>query len=243
MNYKSLCEQIYLAWRSSPYQFIDFSKDFETNHLPEPYYSIKSGSNPLIILNNNPGSTLAFQEHSSVLNEIPDEFDYSHVSSWLKDKYVNSDIISRTARTRILRTEQIEEALGCDGVENVETFFLHSSSFNKEKFIRNYSNNEIVKSYISLLSEYLDNRPVLIVSAVGTKRSLNLMEVSNNKWIKYQSAVAGLDLDVAGFYGITTKEGKITSALIAKDNKFLVCTMGSNTIPKNTFLTIKEFMK
>ena len=45
---------------------------------------------------------------------------------------------------------------------------------------------------------------------------------------------AGLDLDEAKFKPITSKDKKVTSAVLMHGDKFMICTMGSNSIPKNT---------
>ncbi len=240
MNYKNFCEQIYLNWRESPTNFDEFSKDFQNNYLPEPYYSIRVGNNPLFILNNNPGGSLSFQEHSLFLKTFPNASTYTDVSLWLMDKYTgNNAIIGGAAKTRVNRITQIAATLGYDGVENVETFFLHSNSFSKKMFLKKFSQNNTVNQYINTLTAYLIDKPVLIVSAISSKNSLNLLEVSNNSWIKYQAEIAGLNLKEASFYGITSKNQKITAGLIKHRNKFLVCTMGSNTIPKNTYLRLQ----
>jgi hypothetical protein len=241
MNYKTFCDQIYMTWRTSPNQFTDFSKDFDISHLPEPYYPIKKGRNPLIVLNNNPGGVLLFQEHSSILKEFPATVSYSDISDWLKDKYTNDDtIINGTAKTRISRIIQIEKIIDCDGIENVEAFFLHSNSFNKTQFLKNHLKNEITKKYAALLKNYLIDKSVLIVSAISSRNSPNLKEISNNSWLKHQAEIAGLCFDTASFHEITVKNKKITSCLIANNNKFLICTMGSNTIPKNTYSIIEQ---
>ena len=75
--------------------------------------------------------------------------------------------------------------------------------------------------------------PVLIVACVGSKESLSIKSIKKNSWLEFQAALIDLDLSTVNFRKITQKEDKITSGIFYRDNKYLLCCMGSNNIPND----------
>jgi hypothetical protein len=234
LGYKNLCERIYRDWRGAPVRFSDFDSDFNFFSLPEPYYPLVLGENALVVLNNNPGGVLPFQHHSAISSRFADEVTYAEVAEWLMGQYAGPESeIGPAARTRNRRITEVAEALGFDGVENVETFFMHSRAFNKAGFLRDLRSNDLVREYTESLSSYLAERSVAIVAAVGSGGSLTVESLMQSEWLRYQTQIAGLELDRADLTPITEKSGKVTSCLVRYENKHMICMMGSNNIPRD----------
>ncbi|MFC1761184.1 hypothetical protein ACFL6U_03790 [Planctomycetota bacterium] len=232
MDYKNLCEKIYRTWRNDPKKFSDFDSDFNMFSLPEPYFPLVEGNNQLVVLNNNPGDVLSFQYHTYILEHFDADVRYNDVACWLMERYTSKEtIISVSAKARNWKIEKVASALGYDGVENVETFFLHSSSFNKKKFLRNYIDNGIVVEYRNALCSYLYDRPVVVVAAVGSGSNLSVEDVAGSPWLSYQASIVGLEFRKAKLTPVTTRGDKITSGIIRQGKKVLICNMGSNNIP------------
>ena len=232
MDYKDYCEQIYQSWLSDPKHFSTFDSDFNMFSLPEPYYPLSKGDNSLVVLNNNPGGALNFQYHTYILKQFGADSSYKEVASWLMEKYTAKDsAIGGSANARNKKIAKIANAMGYDSVENVETFFLHSGSFNKPRFLKNYVKHAAVVEYKESLKSYLADRSVVIVAAVGTGSSLSISGLRSSPWLEYQVDIAGLDFSQSSLEPLTTKNGKVTSGIVRNQNKILICSMGSNNIP------------
>lgn len=144
MSYKTLCEEIYRDWRSDPSSLSEFSDDFAIEHLPEPYLPVRFGETGLVVLNNNPGQVHPFQHHSSISSRFSAEVAYKEISHWLMAQYIGQESeINRAAKSRIARMFALADALGCEGIENVEMFFLHSSRFNKDRFLSRHGRRDV----------------------------------------------------------------------------------------------------
>lgn len=235
MKYKMLCERIHQEWRADKDHFSDFSPDFDSTYLPEPYFPIKSGDNELVVLNNNPGKVKREQSHAYIHSKFSAHTRYADVADWLSEIYINGKPkINANAASRNIKVLEVADALGATGVESLETFFLHSKNFNKTKYLRKYLNHPIVVKYNEALHEYLRNKAVLIVTAIGTQSSINARNVIKNDWLKFQADIAGMNLKAADFKPLTKKERKVTSCILREGNKIMVCMMGSNNIPVKT---------
>jgi len=234
MHYKDLCEEIYREWRHYPGHFSDFDSDFNLFSLPEPYFPLRDGGNEIVVLNNNPGGVLDFQLHSAILREVGDLETYQDVSRRLQDKYTGEDrVISSAAHARNERVKDVADALGHGGIENVETFYLHSSSFDKKRFLKQYRTHPMVVAYTDALRAYLARRPVVIIAAVASSESLTSRTIAASEWLCFQAGIAGFEIAKAKREAITKKSHKTTSGVFRYGDKTLICTMGSNNIPKD----------
>ena len=109
--YKDLCETLYREWRKAPKYFSEFDSDFNMFSLPEPYYPLEEGRNPLVVLNNNPGGVLDFQHHDFILKEFSDGEDYSAVARWLMKEYgKGSSVIGGAGSTQITEKPAVPRA-------------------------------------------------------------------------------------------------------------------------------------
>lgn len=233
MGYKDLCEEIYREWRRYPGYFSDFDSDFNLFSLPEPYFPLRDGGDELVVLNNNPGGVLRFQLHSEILKKFDESCSYAEISRHLQSQYTGPDrIIQGAAHARNEHIKKVASALGYSGVENVETFFLHSSKFDKKVFLKKYRTDSRVVTYVNALREYLAPRPVLIVAAIASGESLTGKAVMASEWLRFQADIAGFDITAAKREAVTKKGDKTTSAIFRSGDKALICMMGSNNIPK-----------
>ena len=232
MDYKALCEEIYRSWRKDPRSLSEFADDFEIEHLPEPYYPTRLGDTRLVVVNNNPGCVRDFQHHTHVTKTFSNEVSYEVISRWLMEQYdPKTSEINANAKSRIAKMIGIADVMGCEGVENVEMFFLHSKQFNKTRFLKNYAGKELVKTYQTSLLDYLADNKVLIVTAVGTTMRLDIETLSQSPWVREQARIASLDLEKAEIRYPTRKNDRPTSAVVRAGDKVLICCMGTNNIP------------
>lgn len=134
-----------------------------------------------------------------------------------------------TAKSRLDKMKQICSALGFDGLENVETFFLHSSNMNKDKFLKKYK--EKVAEYINCLKAYLKDKTVLVVCAIATKESISRKTIMTSDWLMYQAEILGVNFATAKLFVVREKEGKTSCAFLVQNKKIFVFMMGSNSLP------------
>lgn len=232
MDYKRHCESLYRAWLAAPSHFGEFEADFSIGSLPEPYFPIRPGSRTLLVLNNNPGKPMPHQDHSHVQGKFRAGEPYSEVASWLTRQYISTETkINARAKSRNTKVEELADALGYDGIENVETFYLHSSKMDKARFLRKYANHPMVVDYVSELAAYVKERPVLVVACVASNRSFDKDSVIKSPWLNFQAELVGLNIGRAQYIKLTEKPGKVTSGLIRDGDKIMICSMGANNIP------------
>lgn len=230
--YFDFCETLFQNWLKSPHELDDFAGDFQLGHVPEPYYFLAEGEKPLYVLNYNPGEGLPQQTRKSILAHPHDS--YCAVARRLSNFYQNE--FSGRATMRNDKILKFAKAMGYDGVVCVETFFLHSRSWNKYKFLMCYTDNDLVQEYKRLLKEFLRDKPVLRISAVASSKSANLEnpQTISSEWVKYQNDIMGVDLNSMTFVPITTKSNRITSCIYvgANKKKYVAFKMGGNDLPK-----------
>jgi hypothetical protein len=240
MDYLEYCEDIYNGWKSDPDYYKSFSNDFDINYLPQPYYYLREGNDDFVVLNNYPGSGLPFEEHSNIRKKFPGS-SYKDLSEWLTKQFTDENTeLQQGNLERNKKILQIADTLGYKGVLNVETFFLHTNQFTRNKFIKIYSNIDIVKTYLEKLEEFLRPRTVLIAGSVLNKKLLHIEILKKSRWIQLQAKVAGIDFSKAVISPITKKQNKITSILLVSGNKYMICNMGSSNIPNNTKEVFEE---
>ena len=160
MEFKELCEEIYKDWKEKSDAFCDF-KNFQTEFMPETYYwtpgkndvsSECMSDKILYILNNNPGDGLPCQTKEEIKREFGDE-SYAKISEQFY-KYLQKDkTFNGTPKTRLNKMQDFAKELNFDCIEDVEIFFLHSKSFNKNKFLKKYKNHPLVIKYTQSLNE------------------------------------------------------------------------------------------
>lgn len=228
MDYKEVCEKLYSKWTEDENAFSDI-KGFDTEFLIEPYCRLQNGNNPLYVLNNNPGKGLEIQSRSGELGSIKNTT-YSELSKQCVEKIV-SKLLKGKALERVSKMTEFAEKLGFEGLEETESFFLHSERFNKHSFLKK-NENQTIKEYTQALTEYLKDKPVLSINAVSTKESISKNSIQKSEWLEHIAKIISFDFDKAKEIKLTKKDEKITSAAYIYDKKIMIFMMGSNNLPK-----------
>ena len=233
--YLDFCEELFQNWLNHRLDLSDFDADFQVEHVPEPYYILKEGKKPLYVLNYNPGEGLPQQTRKSILAHPHDS--YCAVAKRLSEFYRNE--FTGKAIKRNEKILKFAKAMGYDGVVCVETFFLHSANWPIDKkmaFVESSRKNKLVQKYNRVLKNFLKSKPVLRVSAVSTKKIINLKnrKTFSNVWVKYQNDIMGVDLNSMTFVPIPPKgKGRVTSCIyVGKKEKYVSFMMGGNNLPK-----------
>lgn len=223
------CDHLFVLWKNEKIDLGVFEKDFLISHIPEPYYTIQEGKNILYVLNYNPGHGLEIQTRFKINQKNYTSF--KEVSSDLSQFYrenLHGNAVSRNVKIR-----NFAQNLGFDGVMCVETFFLHSCKFNHDRFLRKYKENQLVKKYTNVLADYLKDKPVLRISAIGSNVNADDLLHTDDQWFDFQNKIMNFDPASAAFISIKTKNAKTTSGIfVAPGQKFVSVMMGSNNLPK-----------
>ena len=227
MNFKEYCEkEIFLPWKDDSAFYSDFAEDYQMDYLPEPYYEVVAGQNKLFVLNNNPGIGLDIQLREYIRKNY-DRKSYEDISKSLSAYYQKN--LRGNAKFRLDKMKKICAALGFDGLENVETFFLHSSKMNKRKFLEKYKEKAL--PYTDCLKEYLQDKTVLAICAVASKQSISRETLMASDWLMFQAEILGVDFSSAELFPAKEKEGKISCVFLIQNKKIFVFMMGSNSLP------------
>ena len=230
-KFDDFCEMLFQKWLAGTIDLSCFGKHFLISHIPEPYYTLEDGKNILYVLNYNPGYGLDIQTRGRVKEQGYSCF--RQVSDDLSVYYKNT--LTGNAVKRNDKILNFAHKLGFDGIRCVETFFLHSSKFDKKMFLKKYSAVPIVEEYTRLLTEYLKDKPVLRISAIGSNSRIEKMSASSNDWFNYQNQIMNFNISSAKLIPVTEKAEKITSGIfVAPNKKFVSVMMGSNNLPSLT---------
>lgn len=231
LDYISLCKKLYNDWKND-----EFKEDktlnslFQMDYSPEPYFMLKNGKNPLYIVLTNPGKGMDFQ-HISQHKKI----DFNSFTSILSTVYTSdafkNEKGSRPAYRRLMKSIDFAYHLGFDGVINIETIPFHSEKLSKSKALKTIQESFILTTYQNALKIYLREKPVLIVAACSATESISKKTIINSEWLKYQCDLASIPINELNIKPLTTKNNKITSALLSHLNKNIVLMMGSNNLP------------
>ena len=63
------------------------------------------------------------------------------------------------------------------------------------------------------------------------KTSITLNTIKNSKWLMYQAEIANINIENLKFKELTKKNGKVSSAMLYDNEKYIVLMMGSNNLP------------
>jgi hypothetical protein len=211
---------------------------FDLDAAPEPYIDYNAGRNPLVVLLTNPGRTKPCQTRKAIRagnGPLSGSMQYQRGAKSLGDYYQQPGNLKATPRRRIENLLSLSKAAGFDGVMAVECCPFHSPSLpKKDQLLREFCNDQLLRSYAHLLEKYLRSRCVLIVSAVSTRSSLASTSKLSD-WLQWQTQRAGIDPRRSRFEKLVVKARKVTAAaLVHKSDgaiKVLVRMMGGNHLP------------
>lgn len=231
MTYKKFCEELFQSWLNQNLENEEeLSKLFQLDYSPEPYFHLVKSKNPLHILLTNPGSGMDFQNRDNFSSESTYEnFEKVLHSIYLSESFKNNGGLN--AYRRLRKAIEFAHHLGYNGVVNIETIPFHSVDLNKSKALKAIKNIPILKDYVAKLKEYLLDKPILIVSACRSDRSIDKSTIKNNQWLSYQANLIDFNLNDAVMKELTVKNGKVSSALFSDGNKYITLMMGTNNLP------------
>jgi hypothetical protein len=248
-KFKELCEKIWQDWKNETLTIPDELKnrfDLQPEFLPEPYLIFNTGKETaksdkvLYFLTTNPGIGGEFHQGRVKLKaSYPENEKYEKVAHDFADKYLN-EILKGSSKRRVEGFIYLAEKLGYNQLIQVESLPFHSkvlpNKFKLLSFFEKENADNIINQYFTVLKNSLKNENVIVLSAIGTRKSISL-ESLNTKWLKWQTEVIGMDLSCAKIIALIENNGKVTSAFIyTNDNNILkgfILMMGGNNMPGN----------
>lgn len=229
-DYYDYCDVLHQKWFDKMIKYENnFEEIFQVDYSPEPYFVLKNGSNPLFMLLTNPGAGMDFQKRENF-----EKSDYRTFARTLGDIYTSEQFKKdggANAHRRLIKSIAWADHLGYNSIVNIETIPFHSPNLNKSKALDIIGKSWILSRYQEVLRNFLVNRPVLIVAACGSKTSITLNTIKNSKWLMYQAEIANINIENLRFKELTNKNGKVSSAMLYDNDKYIVLMMGSNNLP------------
>lgn len=229
-NYFDHCDILHQKWFEKTLQYEDgFKEIFQVDYSPEPYFVLKNGSNPLFMLLTNPGSGMEFQKHENF-----NKSDYRTFARTLGDIYTSKQFKKdggANAYRRLINSIEWADHLGYDAIVNIETIPFHSPNLNKSKALEIIGKSWILSRYQEVLRNFLFDKPILIVAACGSKNSISIETITKSPWLMYQAEIANINIENLKFKELTKKNGKVSSAMLFENEKYIVLMMGSNNLP------------
>lgn len=229
-NYFDHCDILHQKWFEKTLQYEDgFKEIFQVDYSPEPYFVLKNGSNPLFMLLTNPGAGMEFQKHENF-----NKSDYRTFARTLGDIYTSKQFKKdggANAYRRLIKSIEWADHLGYDAIVNIETIPFHSPNLNKSKALEIIGKSWILSRYQEVLRNFLFDKPILIVAACGSKNSISIETITKSPWLMYQAEIANINIENLKFKELTKKNGKVSSAMLFENEKYIVLMMGSNNLP------------
>lgn len=247
-DFIQLCETLWRDWLEESLDVSPFvDATFDMNAAPEPYVSFNAGRRPLIALTTNPGMTMPHQLRSHVQQGdglLNRGMDYAKAARILGPFYKQEISPRNPAKHRITKLLQLSSLLGTEGVLQIEACPFHSPFLTMPKklaLIREAAQPGLLAKYVDVVQRYIASQSVVVVSAVGTRESLESgMPVS--PWLAWLSTIAGLDLKNASFVRLVNRDAKTTCGAFVSSGRGVmkghVLMMGNNNLPNSKGLEV-----
>jgi hypothetical protein len=238
-SYRNFCETMWSDWRAKRLSLPPRVSDrFQLDHAPEPYLRFGEGSRPLYALFTNPGIGMSHQRHDVVqagASCIRPDMSYYEASLALGAFY-RSDLPQGAARTRNDALDHLRRLVGKDCIVLFESLPFHSKALpGKHAIPKLVLETQLLRKYISLLTEALKHVSVIALSAVDSSESISAASVVSNSWLSWQANILGLNPPDMTVVPLVPKGSKITSAFlyqkVSNCIRGFVLTMGGNTFP------------
>jgi hypothetical protein len=246
----SFCEALWRGWLANTLNVPQFIHDapFDLDAAPEPYVSFNAGPNPLVALLTNPGYTMDHQRRAAVQvggGPLSTTVDYSAAARALGPFY-ERELKGTAAGRRIAALRVLSSWVGYEGVLQVEACPFHSRSLPSKKkiaLLKTINEGGLLGCYTEHVRAFLRCRPVVVVSAVSSRRSLGPEVVETlSPWLAWEAVLAGLVLERAKFVPLVAKDSKTTAAALVSFAggvpKALVLMMGGNHLPAEKGLCV-----
>jgi hypothetical protein len=167
---------------------------------------------------------------------VDKEYSYYENAKKLADFY--STKLTGNARVRVEAMKQLSMLYGSQGFAQVECIPYHSKNLpNKSQIIKYCEQDNELSNYITLLKNYLSDKDIIAVSAVGSANEIACTEEYFSEWLHWQSQIMGFSFQSAEKHDIVFHKttGRVTGALLLshKDNtkKAFFLMMRSNSLP------------
>lgn len=236
-NYYDYCEKIWNDWLENKKKCDDnFEKYFQYEYCPEPYLRFTKSdekSEMIYFLTTNPGGGFEIQDRELVLKNksiINCNDTYYNNSKYLAE-YYNSNLIGGS-KNRIKHMIYLSKGCGYNSFRQIESIPFHSKNLkDKNSMIKLMKgNNRIISDYVDATKEYLKDKNVIAIQAVGYRK---INELSN--WIKLQCEIIGLDINKSKYISICQKVNEDTAGIYIEKQKncikILSLRVGQNDLP------------
>ena len=239
--YFNYCEKMWSEWVSSDFHHSGLmGTTFQMDHCPEPYLFFPGyASGQLHFLTTNPGAGMPHQHFEQIYQGKPvvlKNDSYSENAKKLADFY--STQLRGNARVRVEAMRRLATLYDAQGFTQVECIPFHSRNLpQKNAVIQLCKEDTDLGDYIKLLKEYLLDKTVLAVSAVGSSKEIACSKDYFSEWLRWQSEIMGFSFDTANKYDIVCHKttGRVTGALLLSQrmnaSKGFFLMMGTNSLP------------
>lgn len=233
-NYIQLSSKIFKDWFDGEFAGDEFlNENFQMGYAPEPYYTLKEGNNPLHILQYNPGGGMEFQLRSNLGSA-----DYSSFQSILSTIYLSEGF--RDLDKAYQAYSNNKKVIGFANYFDYRGVVQHAhvpfhGDMDKSKALKVISSSDIIQTYQSALQDYLRDKPTLVISACSNKDSISKEVIRSNEWLMLRLSVANMNLDELNFQPLTIKDGKVTTAIFYKNDKYFLVIQGSLSVPNISY--------
>ena len=237
-TYYHFCETLWQQWLHDQLVVTPpVAALFQLDYAPEPYHYLGDETRSLCIVTTNPGGGLPYQHKSTVTTGAsllkPDQ-PYQAAAHTFDSNY--TQYLPRPASARISAMLSLAAQAGYSGVLQLESIPFHSKYLpNKHVALQNCLADPFLRDYTAALQDFLAQRTVFILAAIGSHQSLTPETLRLSPWLTWQAALIGLRLPHATLYPIVHKEAKVTAALLVDRHENVVKSvflmMGGNHLP------------
>jgi hypothetical protein len=236
--YFRLCEQMWQQWLAGePTATEAVRRSFDLDAAPEPYLPFQPGDIPLVVLTTNPGATMPHQRREQIMENrsvLTPQMPYAEAAEVLSRFYC--DHLSGQAARRIAAQRELARKSGYSGVLQVECCPWHSAALSgKTAFMKVLAGDDALMEYVSALRTFLEPQPVLVISAVSSRDSLDAARLSLSPWLDWQLRLIALQQAKAERVALVSKGVRVTcTALVDRSGpavKAAVLMQGSNQLP------------
>ena len=211
---------------------------FQLDHISEPFVFFDDQESPLVFLTTNPGAGM---EHQEIARLQSGESPVSGAKSYRElagkmSKFYEERLTGAAAR-RVHGVRRLARAAGYSGVFQIESVPFHSRVLpGKARLPAAFGSDRLLCRYMESVSRALIGKPVLILSAASSRKSLSPQTLQESPWLLWQAAMAGMNVGGSiEFHALVTKSEKITGGAIVDRSgaapRVFVLMMGGNNLP------------
>lgn len=237
-GYFQYCEKLLQDWRESNIKLTEgLDTVFQLDHLPEPYLRFGDPSRTLILLTTNPGPGMPHQHRDEILagtSPVSATAPYGSIAAALGGWYWAN--LKGTPSRRIGAMLLLARSSGYTGILQVEALPFHAAKvLKKPLMMKKVRVDPVLENYVGHLRDFLRERPVIALAAVGTEESPGLDTIAKTPWLAWQADLMGFDLRGAIVEPILQHDEKTSCVLVTEKGigmpKGFVLMMGGSHFP------------